>query len=93
MLEQVTMNLSELPEEDLPLVLAFVDYLKQQHQTGIPPQRLSVAAIRAEAQRRAEYLHDIPRSDVIARFQQLAEEIRHQAIASGTATEGDWPGD
>jgi hypothetical protein len=89
MIGRVASELARLPEEDLPLVIEFVDYLKQQRQVA-PRQRLSVAEMRAEARRRASLLCDVPRSEIVNRFRELAEEIRQEAIAKGTAIEGDW---
>ena len=92
MIGRVVSELTQLPEEDLPLVIEFVDYLKQQRQTT-SQQQLSPAQIRAEARRRASRLAEIPRTEIVARFQELAEEIRQEAITRGAAIEGDWPGD
>lgn len=86
------MELARLPEEDLPLVVEFVDYLKQQRQTT-PQPCLSVAEMRAEAQRRARLLREVPRVEIVPRFRELTEEIRQEAIAKGSAIEGDWRGD
>jgi anthranilate/para-aminobenzoate synthase component I len=91
MIGRVVLELTQLPEEDLPLVIEFVDYLKQQHLS--PSQRLSVAEIQAEAHRRASLLSQVPRAEIVTRFQKLAEEIRQGAIAKGVAIEGDWQGD
>ena len=55
MIGHVASELARLPEEDLPLVIEFVDYLKQQRQTTLQ-RHLSVAEMRAEAQRRASLL-------------------------------------
>lgn len=92
MIGRVVTELTQLPEEDLPLIIEFVDYLKQQHQTR-SQQQLSPAQIRAEARRRASRLTEIPRAEIVARFQELSEDIRREAITRGTAIEGDWPGD
>ena len=59
----------------------------------IPLQRLSVGAVRAQARRRAALLRDVPREDIVLRFRKLAEGIHQEAIAKGTAVEGDWRGD
>ena len=48
--------------------------------------------MRAEARRRGGLLQDVPRAEIMARFRELAEEIRQEAIAKGTAIEGDWEG-
>jgi hypothetical protein len=91
MIGRVVLELTQLREEDLPLVIEFVDYLKQQHLAS-PPQ-LSVAEIRAEARRRASLLSQVPRAELVTRFREVAEEIRQEAIVKGGAVEGDWPGD
>ncbi len=91
MIGRVALELTRLPEEDLPLVIEFVDYLKRQRQAG-PQRHLSVAEMRVEAQRRAELLRQVPRAEIVARFRELTEEIRREAIAKGTAVEGDWTG-
>ncbi len=92
MIGHVVLELARLPEEDLPLVVEFVDYLKQKRQ-GTPHQRLSVAEMRTEARRRVERLRKVPRAEVVARFRELSEEIRQEAVDKGTATEGDWCAD
>jgi len=92
MIGHVVSELTRLPEEDLPLVIEFVDYLKR-HRQLTPRQRLSVAEMRAEAQRRASLLREVPRAEIVSRFRELTEEIRQEAIAKGTAIEGDWCGD
>ena len=69
-----------------------MDYLKQQRQTT-PKGRLTVAEMRAEARRRARLLREVPCAEIVSRFRELAEEIRQEAIAKGTAIEEDWRGD
>jgi len=89
---QVTRELATLPEEDLPLVVEFVEYLK--HQRRAPPQpHWSVAKIRGEARRRAAQLGALPRTEIVSRFQELAEAIRQETAARGMAIEGDAQGD
>ncbi len=89
---QVVLKLTQLAEEDLPLVVEFVDYLAQQRQS-IHPKRLSTIQIKLEARRRAEEFKQIPRTEIVTRFQKLAEEIRQTAIDKNTAIEGDWLSD
>ena len=72
---QVVLKLAHLPAEDLPLVIEFVDYLAQQRQ-GISPSNLSVDEIRVKARQRAKELSHAPRAKIVARFQELAEDIR-----------------
>ena len=88
---RVASELTRLPEEDLSLVIEFVEHLKQRR--AIPREPLSPAEMRTEARRRATLLRDVPREEIVARFLELAEEIRREAIAKGTAVEGDWEGD
>jgi len=92
MIGHVASELTRLPEEDLPLVIEFVDYLKRQRQVT-PQQRLSVAEMRYEAQRRTSLLREVPRTEIVNRFRELTEEIHQEAITKGTAIEGDWRGD
>ncbi|MDI6795079.1 MAG: hypothetical protein QME81_19795 [bacterium] len=88
---QVASELTRLPEEDLSLVIEFVKYLERRRETS--EQRLSPVEIRAKAQRRVALLEDVPREKIVVRFRELAEDIRQEAIAKGTAVEGDWQGD
>lgn len=86
----VATRLTELPPEDLHLVVDFLDYLEKRRAS--PPLK-SGAALRAEARRRAGLLQDVPREQIVARFAELTEEIRQEAIEKGTAVEGDWLSD
>ncbi len=85
-IRQAVVEVASLPEDDLPLVIEFLDYLKQQRQAAHIPQP-SAADIRLEARRRAIALKDVPRSARVARFERVVESIRAQAIAQGTAAE------
>ncbi len=87
---RVARELTYLPEEDLPLVVEFVEYLRRQR---VSQQKTSAAEIQAEAHRRALQMKDVPRTEVVARFQALAEMIRADAVTKGQAIEGDWQRD
>ena len=87
---QVATRLNELPPEDLRLVVDFLDYLEERRPSLSSE---SGAVLRAEARRRASLLRDVPREQIAARFAELTEEIRREAIEKGTAVEGDWVGD
>lgn len=89
---QVTSELTALPEEDIPLVVEFVDYLKYRRREKPAPRR-SAAEIRAEVKERAKLLDQIPREEIVHRFEELSESIRQDAIRRGVATDGDWTGD
>jgi hypothetical protein len=53
----------------------------------------SAAEIREEARRQACHRQDVPREQLIARFLEVGEQIRKEALEKGTAIEGDWAGD
>ena len=90
MLRQLLADVARLPNEDLPLVVEFVGKLAHKPR----PVRPSVAAIRAEAKRRAAQMGDVPRAELVARFLQVADEIRAEAIARGAAIDEEtWEGD
>lgn len=82
-------KMAALREDELPLVIEFVTALGQRRG---PRAQVSVAEIRELAKERARLLGEIPRDVLMARFLELAEEIRHQAIAQKTAVDGDWKG-
>jgi len=92
LVRRAVMDVASLPEEDLPLVIEFVDYLNRRRQTTTE-KKLSTVEIRAQARRRASALKDVPRQELVARFNELTEAIRAQAIAKDTAIDGDWQGD
>src|SRR5947209_5750416 len=88
MIGQLAIKLSSLPEEDLELVAEFLSLLEEKRPAG-PPRSLSAAEIRENARRRARLLHDVPREQLAARFAEVGEQIRQEAIAKGTAISGD----
>lgn len=85
----VATRLTELPPDDLHLVVDFVDYLKKRQ----PTAGRSGTGLSAEARRRASLLDDVPREQLVSRFAELADEVRQEAIEKGTAVDGDWMGD
>ena len=89
---QLALKLSSLPEEDLQLVAEFVENLEERRPVA-PVRSRSAAEIRDEARRRARLLRDVPREQLIARFLEVGEQIRKEAIEKGMAIEGDWTGD
>jgi len=91
LIRQAVIDVASLPEEDLSLIVEFVSYLKQRRST--PGRKLSAAEMRAEARRRASALKDVPRHKLVARFEELTEAIRSEAMAKGAAIEGDWQRD
>ncbi len=89
---RVAIELVQLPEEDVSLVAEFIKYLKGQRQ-AVGTQHVPAAQLVAEARQQVRALQDVPRSEIAEQFAVLVENIRRQAIAQGTAIEGDWIGD
>ncbi|MEO6194294.1 MAG: hypothetical protein ABIS20_14895 [Thermoanaerobaculia bacterium] len=58
-----------------------------------PARSPSMTEIREEARKRARLLRDVPRDQLVARFVEVGEQIRQEAIAKGAVIEGDWTGD
>ena len=85
----VASRLTELPPDDLNLVVDFVDYLEKRRRSA----RHTGTGLGAEARHRASLLNDVPREQLVSRFAELADEVRQEAIKKGTAVEGDWMGD
>ena len=69
---------------------AVVDKAASRRLVAIAVKCVGILAI---AKKRAALLRDVPRDQVAARFTQLSEEIRQEAIAKGTAIDGDLVGD
>ena len=90
---KLAIKLSSLAEEDVQLVAEFVDYLGEKRPAGSAAAPHSAKEIRKEAKRRSRLLRDVPREQLIARFFELGEQIRQDAISAGTAVDGDWSGD
>jgi hypothetical protein len=86
---QLVLKLTSLSEEYLQLVVEFVDCLEENY----PAQPAQPLSTQEEARRRARLLRDVPREQLVARFIQIGEQIRQEAVARGTAVEGDWTGD
>jgi hypothetical protein len=84
---QVALKLSQLSAEEVSGVLAFLSSTKP------APVPRTPAEICELAKKRAALLRDVPREQVAARFTELAEEIRQEAVTKGTAIDGDWTGD
>ncbi len=89
---RIALQLVQLPAEDVSAVAQLVAHLKQQRQPAVPRQ-MSPAEIVAEARKQAALLADVPRAEIVTRFEALVDEIRQQAIAKDTTIEGDWRGD
>lgn len=87
LLRRTVVEVAGLPDDDLAIVLEVVAFLKQQRATE------TTADIRRAARQRAAALRALPRDQLAAQLREVGEKIRSQAVASGTAIEGDWEGD
>ena len=87
---QIALKLSQLSAEEVYGVLEILELLSPVETSSKPRTGAEICAI---AKQRATVLRDVPREQVAARFTELAEEIRREAIAKGTAIDGDWTGD
>lgn len=87
LVRQAVIEVANLPEQELLQVLAYIGLLKEQHGGA---EASEVAAIRAEADRLAAGMKGQARADVMMQFQATLNAIRAQAIAQGTAIDGEW---
>jgi hypothetical protein len=92
MIGRIVLELTRLPQEDLPLVIEFVTSLKERRPISRPHSRM-ITDIMTQAEEHTKTLAGIPHPELVARFQELTAEIRQTAIAKGTTIEGDWTGD
>ncbi len=79
-----------LPEEDLPLVIELASRLKRRRWIR---HRSQVKELVARARQRAAALADVPHDQLVAQLIAIGDTIRADAIANGTAIEGEWEGD
>ena len=87
LLRQTMIEVANLPDDDLPILLDIVVFLKQQRAAA------TAADIGRSARQRAVALRSLPREQLAAQFREIGEKIRSQAAIGGTAIEGDWEGD
>ncbi len=88
LLRRTVVEVANLPDDDLAILLDVVAFLKQQRVS-----EMTADDIRQAARRRAVVLRGAPRDQLAAQFREVGERIRSQAVAAGTAVEGDWEGD
>ncbi len=84
-------KLTTVAEEDLPMVVEFLDHLKARQTSATV--RPTVIQIRELAKGRARLMQNVPRKVLMARFLELGEEIRQKAIVKGRAIDGEWTSD
>ena len=90
LVRKAVIEVAQLPENELLVVIEMVDNLKKQRAR---PNRESAAQIVARAKARAAETSHLSRAALMQQFGDTLEAIRAEAIAKGTAIEGEWEGD
>ncbi|HLB47502.1 MAG TPA: hypothetical protein VJL59_10900 [Anaerolineales bacterium] len=90
LVRKAVIEVAQLPENELLVVIEMVDNLKKQRAR---PNRESAAQIVARAKARAAETSHLSRAELMQQFGDALEAIRAEAIAKGTAIEGEWAGD
>lgn len=90
LLRQVLTSIAQLPPNDLLVVYETIADLKQK-ESQKPP--LTSAEILARAKVRAEEMKHLSREEAMERFSRTLDAIRAEAIANGTAIDGELEGD
>lgn len=90
MVRKAVIAVAQLPENELLVVIEMVDHLK--HQRAHLNHEAAVQILARAKARAAETSH-LSRAEVMQQFGQALEAIRAEAIAKGTALEGEWEGD
>ena len=89
LVRRAVIEVASLPENDLVVVLEVVADLKR----AKAERRAHAAEIVAGARARADELRGLPREQLFAQLQAAFAGVRAEAVAKGTAIEGDWEGD
>jgi hypothetical protein len=93
MLRQTIIEVANLPKQDLATVLELVKQLKQKPQTSTADKKRLVDQILAQAQKRANELRTLPRTELAERLQKVMHEINEEAIIKGVAIDDEWQDD
>lgn len=91
LVRQAVMEVANLPDDELSIILEVVEFLKQQRissSAATSPMRL--AELRAKVRSRAIELRNLSRTDLVARFNEVANRIQKQVLTQKTAVNGDW---
>ncbi|OIN91679.1 MAG: hypothetical protein AUJ21_07420 [Anaerolineae bacterium CG1_02_58_13] len=90
LLRQVITSVAQLPPNDLLVVYETISDL--QHKES-EKSKLTAAEIVARARARAVEMSHLSHEEVVQRFIDAMDRIREDAIAKGTAIEGEWERD
>jgi len=86
LIRKAVIEVAQLPENELLLVIEMVGELKKQR---AQPNREKAAALVAQAKIRATETNSLSRVDLMQQFSDVLKEIRAEAIAKGTALDGE----
>ncbi|HXF86060.1 MAG TPA: hypothetical protein VNK49_11795 [Anaerolineales bacterium] len=90
LVRRAIIEVAQLEEKELLIVIEMVDTLKKQRAR---PHKELAAEILAKAKARAEEMKHLSREEAMERFGRTLDAIRADAIAKGTAIEGEWERD
>jgi hypothetical protein len=90
LVRKAVIEVAQLPENELVAVIEMVGALKEQRAR---PNRALAKEIVARARARAAEMSHLSHEEVVQRFTNAMDRIRAEAIAKGTAIEGEWEGD
>ena len=90
LVRKAVIEVAQLPENELLIVIEMLDTLKKQR---VHPNREAAAQIVARAKARAVETSPLSREALMQQFSTTLEAIRAEAIAKGTAIEGEWESD
>lgn len=90
LLRQVITSVAQLPPNDLLVVYETINDLKEKESKK---PSLTAAEIVARAKARAAEVRHLSREEAMERFSKTLDAIRADAIANGTAIEGELEGD
>lgn len=90
LIRKAVIEVAQLPENELLAVIELVNDLKKQRAR---PNREAAVQMVARAKQRAAELSHLSREEVMQQFGNTLDAIRAEAIAKGTALEGELEGD
>ena len=90
LLRQMLTSIAQLPSNDLLVLYETIGDLKQKE---IGKSSLTADEILLRAKARAAEMSHLSHVEVVQRFIDATERIRAEAIAKGTAIEGEWERD
>lgn len=90
LVRKAVIEVAQLQEKELLIVIEMVDTLKKQR---AHPNRELAAEILSRAKARAAEMSHLSRAEVMEKFSKTLDAIRAEAIAKGTAIEGEWESD